>query len=272
MNNDDEASCPTGGFRFFRCTRQPWKGKEMIRSVFDNSIFCIFKKSLFMKSLLPVLFLLLFFSCGKKEAIVITPENLNTVLTRYGSENPETEVTIETDYGTIKLRLYDDVPLHRANFIKLIKDGYYDNADFYRVEKEFMIQGGDLNKKLNYRIPSEFNQKYFHKRGALSMARTDDNNPKRESSAAEFFIVQGERYADWDIDQQAKDNGLTLTPEQRQTYLTQGGYMSLDQQYTVFGEVVEGIDVVDKIAGVKVYNTDKPVKKIPFSISVHKAE
>lgn len=207
-------------------------------------------------------------SCSKKESIVITPENLTSVLSQYGKENPEDEVIIDTDYGTIKLRLFHDVPLHRANFVKLIKDGYYDNADFYRVEKEFMIQGGDLNRKLDYRIPAEFNDKYFHKRGALSMARTDENNPNKESSSAEFFIVQGERYADWDIDQQARDNGLTLTPEQRETYLSQGGYMSLDKQYTVFGEVTEGLDVVDKIASVKVYNKDKPIKKIPMKISV----
>src|SRR5687767_2239583 len=170
-----------------------------------------------MKFLLPFLLFLLEVSCAKKEAVIITPENLKDVLTRYGSENPENEVTIETEYGTIRLRLYDDVPLHRANFVKLIKEGYYDDADFYRIAREFMIQGGDLNKKLNYRIPPEFQSKYFHKRGALSMARTDDNNPNKESSAAEFFIVHGERYADWDIDAQARNNGLTLTPEQRST-------------------------------------------------------
>jgi peptidyl-prolyl cis-trans isomerase B (cyclophilin B) len=217
-------------------------------------------------SLLASLFILV--SCAKKEAIVITPENLKNVLTQYGKENPENEVVIETSHGTIRLKLYDDVPMHRANFVKNIKEGYYDNADFYRVAREFMIQGGDLNKKLNYRIPAEFSPKYYHKRGALSMARTDNDNPNKESSSTEFFIVQGERYADWDIDQQAKDLGLQLTPEQRQVYLTQGGYLSLDQQYTVFGEVIEGLEVVDKIAGAKIYNEDKPVAKIPMKISV----
>jgi cyclophilin family peptidyl-prolyl cis-trans isomerase len=220
-----------------------------------------------MKFFTPLLFLVIF-SCAKKEPVVITQENLKEVLTQYGSENPENEVIIETAYGTIKLKLYDDVPLHRANFVKLIKEGYYDNADFYRIAREFMIQGGDLNKKLSYRIPPEFQSKYFHKRGALSMARTDENNPNKESSAAEFFIVHGERYADWDIDAQARNNGLVLTPEQRSTYLTEGGYMSLDQQYTVFGEVTEGLDVVDKIASVKVFNEDQPKKKIPFQISI----
>lgn len=223
-----------------------------------------------MKRLLPVAVVAFFFfaACSKKEPIVITPANLDSVLTKYGKENPENQVVIETSYGTIKLKLYDDVPLHRANFVKLIKEGYYDRADFYRIASQFMIQGGDLNKKLNYRIPAEFTPKYFHKRGALSMARTDNNNPNKESSSTEFFIVQGERYADWDIDQQARELGLRLTPEQREAYLTQGGYLSLDQQYTVFGEVTEGIEVVDKIASVKVYNEDKPVTKIPMTISV----
>src|SRR6218665_870158 len=110
-------------------------------------------------------------SCTKKETILITKENLRDVLTQYGKDNPETEVLIETEFGNIRLKLYEDTPLHRANFVKLIKDGYYEDADFYRIAYEFMIQGGDLTKKPDYRIPAEFNPKYIHKKGALSMAR-----------------------------------------------------------------------------------------------------
>lgn len=220
------------------------------------------------KNYFSLLLLFLILSCAKKEEVALTRENLKDVLTQYGKENPENEVVIETSHGTMRLRLYEDTPLHRANFIRLIKEGYYDKAEFYRIVYEFMIQGGDPDSKLNYRIPSEMNPRHFHKKGALAMARTDENNPDMESSAAEFFIIQGARYADWDIDLEAKNNGLVLTPEQRQTYLTQGGYMSLDGKYTVFGEVVEGLDVIDKIAGEKVYNEDKPLKKIPLKISV----
>jgi cyclophilin family peptidyl-prolyl cis-trans isomerase len=212
--------------------------------------------------------LLLLFACGKKESVVITPENLKEVLTQYGKENPETEVIIETKMGTIKLHLYDDTPLHRANFIKLIKEGYYDDADFYRIAYEFMIQGGDLKKKLNYVIPAEFNPGHFHKKGALSMARVTENNPRKESSAAEFFIVHGTRYTDEDIDIEARNLGIDVLPEQREAYRTIGGYMTLDGEYTVFGEVTEGLDVVDKIANEKVYNTDHPLHKIPFTIRV----
>ncbi|HYG19455.1 MAG TPA: peptidylprolyl isomerase [Ohtaekwangia sp.] len=215
-----------------------------------------------------IILILIICSCTRKEAIVITPGNVREVLTQYGRKNPENRVVIETAHGTMKLKLYDDTPLHRANFVKLIKEGYYDDANFYRIVYEFMIQGGDLNKKLNYRIPAEFNPEHFHKKGALSMARVDENNPELESSSTEFFIIQGERYADWDIDQEAANLGLKLTPAQKQTYLTQGGYMSLDGRYTVFGEVTEGLDVVDKIASEKVYNEDKPLKKIPLKITL----
>jgi cyclophilin family peptidyl-prolyl cis-trans isomerase len=215
---------------------------------------------------LTVVLLVILAAC-KKETVVITSQNLREVLTAYGNANPEDEVLIETSFGNISLKLYPETPLHRANFIKLIKEGYYDNADFYRVASEFMIQGGDKNKKLGYRIPAEFNPKYIHKRGALSMARTDDNNPEKESSAAEFFIVQGERYSREDVEMEIRNLGLTLTPGQIDTYVAIGGYISLENQYTTFGEVTSGLDVVDKIAMVKAYN-EAPLKKIPFKISV----
>lgn len=206
-------------------------------------------------------------SCAKKEGTVITPENVKDVLTKYGQENPETGVEIETEFGTIRLKLYNETPLHRANFVKQIKEGYYNSADFYRIVSEFMIQGGDQKRSLPYRVPSEFRPDLFHKKGALAMARTDDNNPNWESSSTEFYIVQGHKYADWDIEEEARYAGLKLTPEQRQTYLTIGGDMNLDQKYTVFGEVTSGIEVVDAIASQKAYN-ERPNKKIPIKIKL----
>jgi cyclophilin family peptidyl-prolyl cis-trans isomerase len=217
---------------------------------------------------LPLFLLLLVFSCTSKEKIEVTTANLREVLAAYGGANPEDEVLIETSYGNIRLRLYPETPLHRANFVKLIKEDYYENADFYRIVGEFMIQGGDLMKKPGYRLPQEFNSKYIHKKGALSMARVDEDNPNKESSAAEFFIVHGTRYFAEDVDIEERNLGLNLTPEQKKMYVDQGGYMSLDGQYTTFGEVIEGLDVVDKIASVKVFNEDSPLKKIPFKISV----
>lgn len=212
---------------------------------------------------------ILFFSCNSKKPIVeVTNDNLQEVLLQYGKENPETEVTIETDYGNLRLKLYEDTPLHRANFVKLIKEGTYDNAEFYRIFYQFMIQGGIYPKELPYTIPAEFNTKYIHKKGALSMARSDENNPEMKSSSSEFFIVHGSPYADYQVENEESNNNLKLTEDQKKIYMEQGGYMSLDQKYTVFGEVVEGLDVIDKIASVKTFSQDKPLKKIPLKISV----
>lgn len=220
-----------------------------------------------MKKLLAVGLLFGLLSCGKQERIAVTKENVREVLTQYGKDNPETEVEISTPYGPIRLKLYDDTPLHRANFIKQIKEDYYNNADFYRIVYEFMIQGGDMSKSLPYRVPQEFRANHFHKKGALAMARVSENNPDMESSSTEFYIIQGRRYADWEIDEEARNAGITLTPEQREAYLTIGGDMSLDQKYTVFGEVMSGLEVVDTIAKSKTYN-ERPNQKIPFEIKV----
>lgn len=206
--------------------------------------------------------------CGKKETILITNENKREVLEKYGKENTEKKVVIKTDFGVIKIRLYDEAPLHRANFIKLIKDGYYnDRAEFYRVVEKFVVQGGVPMKKLDYTIPAEINPKYYHKKGAVAMARLDENNPEKESSSTEFYIVHGNKYADWEYAEEEKELGLHLLPEQKQIYTTLGGEMSLDSQYTVFGEVTEGLDVVDRIAVVRTYS-EKPYQKVSFEIKV----
>lgn len=212
------------------------------------------------------LFVFLSFACEQKQETRINPQDVRGDLLRYGEANPEKDVVIETQYGNMRVRLYDETPLHRANFIKNIKEGIYENAEFYRVYYQFMIQAGIYPKELNYTIPAEFNKKYIHKKGAISMARSDENNPDLESSSTEFFIVHGSRYADYQVEQELENLGLTLTPEQKQVYMTVGGYMSLDQQYTTFGEVIEGLEVIDKIAAVKVIEEDKPLRKIPATL------
>jgi len=218
-------------------------------------------------NLLLLAIVLLSFGCGKKETILVTNENKRQVLPDYGKLNPEKEVLIETELGNISIRLYDETPLHRANFIKLIKDGYYDEPEFYRVVENFVVQGGVPMKKLDYTIPAEFNPKYYHKKGALAMARLDENNSGMESSSTEFYFVHGAKYSDSDIVEDQRNFSLTLSPEQHKLYTTIGGEMSLDQKYTVFGEITEGLEVIDKIATVKVYS-EKPYKKIPFKISI----
>jgi len=211
--------------------------------------------------------LLTLVQCGKKTTIVVTNENKRAVLLQYGVQNPEKNVRIETSFGVIRLKLYDETPLHRANFIKLIKDGYYDEAEFYRVVEKFVVQGGVPLKKLDYTIPAEFIPEFYHKKGALGMARTDNNNPGKESSSTEFYMVHGNKYADWEYEEEERNVGLKTSAEQRKIYTTIGGEMSLDRQYTIFGEVVEGLDVIDKIATVPVYS-ERPYKKIPFQIKL----
>ncbi|MEX1239476.1 MAG: peptidylprolyl isomerase [Cyclobacteriaceae bacterium] len=218
-----------------------------------------------------LLFAILALSCDRQKRVTeINPERVREELTRYGQANPEKDVMIETEFGNVRIRLYDETPLHRANFVKNIKEGVYDEAVFYRIVSQFMIQAGIHPKELKYDVPAEFGKDLIHKRGALSMARSDDDNPEFQSSSTEFFIVQGSRYKDYQVDEEAQNLGLTLTTEQKEIYITSGGYMSLDQQYTTFGEVVEGFEVIDQMASVKVHNEDQPLKKIPFAIRINR--
>lgn len=221
-----------------------------------------------MRTFCFVLVSLLILSGCKPKSIPVTPQSVHEVLTQYGNDHPEHEVLIETSFGNIRLKLYDDTPLHRANFVKLINEGVFRDAEFYRVVNEFMIQGGDQRKQLPYRVPAEFHTKYIHKRGALSMARVMDNNPNMESSAEQFFIIHGSRYTPEDLKSEMSYFGLKLSEEQQQVYLTQGGSMDLDQKFTVFGEVTEGMDVVETIARLQIPGTEAPSKKVSFKISL----
>jgi peptidylprolyl isomerase len=245
------------------------------------------------------------------------------------------KVMMVTDYGTIKIKLYNETPLHRDNFVKLIKEHYYDSLLFHRVIQNFMIQGGDPDSKHaaygsllgdggpGYTIPAEFNDKLFHKKGVLAAARDGDlENPKQESSGSQFYIVQGMVYNDsmlhqralritkmkvfnqvvnrgenkinrekylkysaaqqmdsvkyiYDIINKEVEEELKTTPvykfsdEQVQAYKTIGGTPHLDGSYTVFGEVYEGLDVLDKIAAAETDKNNRPLTDIHIkSVSI----
>lgn len=182
------------------------------------------------------------------------------------AQEKETVVVIETNHGTIKAMLYDDTPLHRDNFIKLVNEGWYNGSPFHRVIKNFMIQGGqnaDGRQDPGYTVPAEFKANHFHKKGALCAARQGDQvNPKKASSGSQFYIVQGQVYDDKTLDLYENRLGKVIGPKQRQAYKSIGGTPHLDGDYTVFGEVIEGLDVVDKIAGVKTGYMDKPVEPV----------
>ena len=190
------------------------------------------------------------------------------------------DVELITTEGTIILRLYDSTPLHRDNFLRLIKFHYYDSILFHRVIKNFMIQSGDPNSKHaesgqplgnggpGYTIPAEFRSTIFHRKGVLAAAREGDNvNPEKRSSASQFYIVQGKTFTDKGLDsiEVVRLHGYKLPQTHRDIYKTIGGTPQLDQNYTVFGEVVSGLDVVDKIALAptsKGEDRDRPLKDI----------
>ena len=188
------------------------------------------------------------------------------------------EVLLQTNMGNIRIALYNETPLHRDNFLKQVRNRAFDGALFYRVIKDFMIQTGDMRPKqvkpgqkyVSPTVPAEI--KYpllFHKRGAVAAAREDvSTNPKLNSSARQFYIVTGKQLHDSQVDyyQHQYDsiyNGqVKITPEVRQAYTTVGGTPYLDVTYTVFGEVVEGMDVVDNIQNVEIGQADKPKKDV----------
>ena len=187
----------------------------------------------------------------------------------------ETVVVIKTSMGTIKAKLYNDTPQHRDNFIKLVNDGWYNGSPFHRVINQFMIQGGqnaDGRLDPGYTVPAEFKDNHFHKKGALAAARQPDQvNPQKASSGSQFYIVQGKVYDDRTLDMFESRMGKVFNARQRQAYKTVGGTPHLDGDYTVFGEVIEGLDIVDKIAAVKTGYMDVPVEPVTIiSVTIEK--
>lgn len=190
------------------------------------------------------------------------------------NKQDEAIVLIKTDLGDIKVKLYNKTPIHRDNFLKLASTGKYDGSIFHRVIPQFMIQGGGINggtQDIGEPLKAEILQKYIHKRGALAAARMGDNvNPERKSSGSQFYIVQGRKFTAQDIQVMAQRTGFAYTQEQIDEYVKNGGAPHLDGAYTVFGEVIEGMDVVDKIAAVERNAADRPLQDIKMTMKVLK--
>ena len=190
------------------------------------------------------------------------------------------DVLIQTTMGDITVRLSDSTPLHRDNFLKLVKKKFYDSVLFHRVIRNFMVQSGDPNSRSakpgqslgnggpGYTIPAEFRPGLFHKKGMLAAARMGDNlNPQKASSGSQFYFVQGKVFTDAGLDstETFRMNGRKIPLEQREVYKTIGGTPHLDQAYTVFGEVITGLEIIDKIAALetsKAQDRDRPIQDI----------
>jgi cyclophilin family peptidyl-prolyl cis-trans isomerase len=198
------------------------------------------------------------------------------------SQTGHRKVKVTTPHGKMIILLYDETPLHRDNFIKLVKKHFYDSLLFHRVIKNFMIQGGDPTSKhalpgdttlgegdVGYTIPAEFNMKLFHKKGVLAAAR--DDNPTKASSGCQFYIVQGKKFTDSTLNIVETKRLKHKIPEyQREVYKTTGGTPHLDQGYTVFGEVIKGQEVIDKIASEPTDKRDRPVTDMRMKIRMKK--
>lgn len=199
-------------------------------------------------------------------------------------EGPKSQrVVISTSLGNMTIILYDETPIHRDNFIKLVEEGYYNGTLFHRVIKDFMVQGGDPDSKNappdkplgmggpDYTLTAEFHPEFFHKKGALAAARQgDQSNPERRSSGSQFYIVQGKKITQAELNSISSRGGVFYTPEQIKIYEEIGGTPFLDQQYTVFGEVIEGLDVIDKIANVQIGSGNRPESDLKMTIKLIK--
>ncbi len=192
-------------------------------------------------------------------------------------------VEIETDYGNMTVKLSNATPLHRDNFIKLAEEGYFDGLLFHRVINGFMVQGGDPNSKdaapgqalgmggPGYTIPAEFVDSLIHVKGAIAAARTGGpSNPEKRSSGSQFYLVQGKPLREMELNSLENQKGIRYSPDQREAYLTKGGTPFLDRDYTVFGHIVKGLEVLDKIAAVETGTRDRPRKDVKMKVRVIK--
>ncbi|WGQ07796.1 peptidylprolyl isomerase [Pedobacter gandavensis] len=201
--------------------------------------------------------------------------------TAFAAKPKHQYVRLKTDQGECIIMLYNETPLHRDNFLKLTKKGVYNNTLFHRVIRNFMIQGGDPSTKnakpgqqlgegsVGYTVPAEFRDSLFHKKGVLAAAR--DDNPEKASSGSQFYLAQGRKFTDEELDMtETKRLKAKIPAYQREVYKTIGGVPHLDRNYTVYGEVVRGIDLIDQVAGVETDKNDRPVVDVRMTITVLK--
>jgi peptidyl-prolyl cis-trans isomerase B (cyclophilin B) len=210
----------------------------------------------------------------KKTILILTVLFMAFQQSGFSQSKPQSEtlVLIKTNFGNITAKLYNDTPKHRDNFIKMIKEGWYNDSPFHRIIPGFMIQGGgnkDGRQDPGYTTEAEFRANHLHKKGALAAARMGDQvNPQKASSGCQFYIVEGTVLTEDILNSYEQRYNTKFTPEQRKIYTTVGGTPWLDGGYTVFGEVISGFDVIDKIAAVPIGPGDKPVNPVTMKIEI----
>ena len=192
--------------------------------------------------------------------------------TLFSQGEKQVKVLISTEFGDMTAVLYNETQQHRDNFVKLVNEGWYKGSPFHRVIKNFMIQGGqnaDGRMDPGYTVPAEFIDEKYHKYGALAAARQPDQvNPQKASSGSQFYIVQGQVATNESLQNFAARSEVNYTNKQIETYTTVGGTPHLDGGYTVFGEVIDGFEVIDKIASVKTDQANKPLENVSMSIKI----
>lgn len=241
----------------------------------------------------PYLFLLLLscIACGPKalvsEPIGTTDIAANTApdssILDYRPDPYSSLVELQTRYGNLKLEIYCDVPQHRENFMKLVKKGFYDSLAFHRIVEHFMIQGGDPNTRPDttvaaqqfgtggpgYTLPAEISPRFVHYKGALAAARMPDGqNPAKNSSGSQFYIVDGRAVKPEQLDKNERKYEMVYTAEQRAWYAQHGGAPQLDMEYTVFGRVYEGLDIIDSLAQVPTNAIGRPKEALRMQMRI----
>tara|TARA_R110001592_G_scaffold237306_8_gene496266 strand:- start:19432 stop:20235 length:804 start_codon:yes stop_codon:yes gene_type:complete len=214
----------------------------------------------------------------RSKFLYLTNDNAVSTFKKYLQDNSERRFKITTKFGDIVLKLYDDTPIHSGNFLYLVKEkSYYDSTLFYRVSPDFIVQGGDADNDNiqsrrfaigDYHLPAEFNSRRRHFRGAVGMSRTYGDNPKKVSTAFDFYIVLGKKMAPVQLQAIERDNGIQYSKEDLIRYQTEGGTPHLDYQHTVFGEVISGLEVAEKISLLKADSREWPIEDVKMSVSI----
>jgi len=207
--------------------------------------------------------------------LILNQENHQEFLSNYFKEDKSRKIALSTRLGTLKIKLYEETPIHTANFLMLTEREYFNNTEFTRVVKNFVVQGGNNDKEEeeikrlligNYEMKPEMNEKLIHKKGALAMARRYEENPEMLSSAYNFYLVHGQTFNEPQLIALEREHEMIIPEWKRKIYKTIGGAPHLDGKHTVIGEIYEGFDVLDKMASVKTDKSDWPLKPLIMEV------